>query len=66
MKTVSYIGALPDGTVQDPNTGRVFGFKRGASISVPDEVAAALVTQDPESWSVQVTETVNSKSKGEK
>lgn len=49
--TITYVGPLEDGTVQCPQTGKHYAFKRGSAISVPEEIASALISQSPNHWS---------------
>ena len=53
MKTLKYIGGLESGTVVHPRTRQEFPFTRGGTISIPDETATDLLTNNPSEWEAQ-------------
>jgi len=52
MERLKYVGAVGPKRVKVPGCGEV---SRGEKLSVPDEMAAALVKQNPENWEREKT-----------
>ena len=48
MKSITYIGGLPSGTLEDPHTRQTFPFLKGEPITVPDDTAAKLLSEQPQ------------------
>ena len=45
MKSITFVGGLPSGTLLDPITQENFPFTKGTPLSVPDETAERLLSQ---------------------
>ena len=63
MAKLTYKGPLSDGSVLDNDTGRSYEFTKGVEVTLPDALAAALVIQTPDYWTVGAASPAPAKSK---
>ena len=50
MKTLTYIGELADGYVEEPGSGHTFPFRNGEPVLLPDDLAASLLQTQSQNW----------------